>query len=95
MHCCLDCWLKRHVELDARPTGLCKAVYRIVLSECAVNMPRTQCYAEKVPSQSNTQAMLVAINAVDRALYIPEQCMHMHPVIDVCGRSPSDSASAL
>ncbi len=94
MHCCLDCWLERHFELDAGPSGLCKAVYRIVLSEGAVNMPRTQCYAEKVASQSNTP-MLVAINAVDRVLYVPEQCMHMHPVIDVCGRSPADSASAL
>lgn len=29
MHCCLDCRLERHVELDAGPNGLCKAVYRV------------------------------------------------------------------
>ena len=93
MHCCLDCQLERHVELDAGPSGLCKAVYRIVLSEGAVRMPCSQCYAEKLASQSDTQAMLVAANAVDRALCVPEQSMHMHPVSDVCVRSSADSAS--
>ena len=95
MHCCLDGRLASHVELDAGPNALCKTVYRIVLSEGAVLMPCSQCYAERVASQSHTQAMLVVANAVDRALCVPEQCIQVHPVIDVCGRTSADSASAM
>ena len=97
MHCCLDCGLERHVELDAGPNGLSKAVYRIVfvrgnVSCCQHALFSMLCWKISIrwDSQSYTQAMLVAVNAVDRALYVPEQCMHMHPVIDVCGRSSAD-----